>query len=184
MAENDSTLPPALRNPPCGRYEVEDAIRVWMCAYYGVRADADPKAHERVYRKARADLRHLIRSEVVRPANPVLAALGRKWQGRGSPAPRIGEAEHAHWIEKDDLERLASERGFHLFGAAQRAPSARPPGPKHKLSKNDEATEYAEKLIADGMQMTRAAQEAAEKFGCNPGTIDRKRREREREKES
>ena len=157
MAAADCTLPRALANPPGGRFDVEDAIRVWMCAYYGVRADADPKDHERECRKARADLRHLIKSEVVRPANPVLAALGRKWQCRGSNAPRIGEAVHAHWIEKDDLEGLARERGFSLFGTTGR-PKTIP----------DDAVQHARNLLSAGMTAKESALQAAEAYGLTP----------------
>ena len=52
---------------------------------------------------------------------------------------------------------------------------ARRPGPKPKL---DPAVEHAEKLIASGMQQTRACLEAAEKFNAKPGSIERSIRRR------
>ena len=63
--------------------------------------------------------------------------------------------------------------------SAKSRPESKPkPGPKPK---NIEAVEYAERLIAEGMQQTQAVMEAAERFGANKDSIDRAiRRRRQR----
>jgi len=75
-----------------------------------------------------------------------------------------------------DIEELVLEGFTNPHSKAVTATqSASKPGPKPK---NTEAVEYAERLIAEGMQQTRAVMEAVERFGANKNSIDRTIRKR------
>jgi hypothetical protein len=155
MAARDSKgLPPALLNPPAGRYAVEDATRLWLHVYYGIGYDADPEtqAYQREYPKAERDVRPLVQRKVIRERDESLANYVKR-KGIDS---RLGEADVDTWVERADLEKLAKQRGFSLLGSRGR-PRLIP----------DEAKERAREL-ANHMSKTEAAMQAAEEYGLTP----------------
>ena len=159
------------------RLELSEALRIWMHHCSGWPQNPPQKPDSREYhadrRKALADLKPITRSEQ-RVIERTVARPSLRW---GVPGRHETQQQTivAHWVDREDLIRLAGDHGIDFDVDEQDAQPKRNPGPKPK---NAEAVAYAEKLIDDGMQQTAAVLEAAEQFDKNPDSIERTIRRR------
>ncbi|EIC23288.1 hypothetical protein [Thiorhodovibrio frisius] len=189
-------LPPALANPPDGRYSLDQAVTVWLAIYHGYQPGSpDSLDFRRARQRAARELEPIIQHETPSaPTGPRIVRRQSTWFDHARNTPRESSRRVIKRtiasVTKSDMIELARQHGIEMEPQVQREPMERQaeqvrrksPGRPAKIP--PEALDEYDRLRSQNIIIEAATKEVAEKFCIDkPDSIrtasDRRKRERE-----